>query len=83
MHKAQNSKFSQIGSYFAEKMPAGFPSDVRRLLCLSAAFYFSGAVPSNDPVLQEAYMLLSGTSVNHRVEAEQLLDIISIKYDLV
>ncbi len=33
--------------------------------------------------LQEAYMLLSGTSVNHRVQAEQSQDIISIKYDLV
>ncbi len=33
--------------------------------------------------LQAAYMLLSGTSVNHRVEAEQSQDIISIKYDPV
>ncbi len=33
--------------------------------------------------LQAAYMLLSGASVNHRVETEQSLDIISIKYDLV
>ncbi len=33
--------------------------------------------------LQTAYMLLSGTSVNHRVEAVQSEDIISIKYDPV
>ncbi len=30
----------------------GFPLDVRRLLSLSAAFYCSRAVPSNDPMLQ-------------------------------
>ncbi len=35
-----------------EKMSSGFPSDVLQLLCLSAAFYVSGAVTSNDPVLQ-------------------------------
>ncbi len=33
--------------------------------------------------LQAADMLLSGTSVNHRVEAEQSWDIFSTKYDLV
>ncbi len=32
-------------------MSSGFPSDVLRLLCLSAAFYFSGAVTSNNPLL--------------------------------
>ncbi len=31
---AQNSNFSKIGSYFTETMPAGFPSDVLRVLCL-------------------------------------------------
>ncbi len=49
---AQNSYFSKMGSYFTEKIPAGFPSDVWRLLCPSASFYFSGAVTSNNPVLQ-------------------------------
>ncbi len=51
-YSAQNSNFSKIRSYFTEKMPAGFPSDVRWLLCLSAAFYFSNTVTSSSPVLQ-------------------------------
>ncbi len=34
------------------KMSSDFPSDVLQLLCLSAAFYFSGAVTNNDPLLQ-------------------------------
>ncbi len=41
LYIAQNSNFSKIGSYFTEKMPAGFPSDVYWLLCLPAAFYES------------------------------------------
>ncbi len=41
-------KSSQI---LQKKMSSGFP-DVRQLLCLSAAFYFSGAVTSNNLVLQ-------------------------------
>ncbi len=48
----QNSSFSKISSHFTEKMPAGFPLDVWRPLCLTAAFYFSETVTSNDPVLQ-------------------------------
>ncbi len=36
--------------HFTEKMSAGFSSDVQWLLCLSAAFYFSGSVTSNDLV---------------------------------
>ncbi len=35
-----------------EKTSSGFPSDVLRLLCLTAAFYFSGALTSNNPLLQ-------------------------------
>ncbi len=34
------------------KMSSGFLSDVLQLLCLSAAFYFSRAVASNNPLLQ-------------------------------
>ncbi len=68
---AQNGNASKIRSYFTEKVSSGFPSDVWRLLCLSGAFYFSGAVTSNDPVQLWSFVLLSGTSVNHRVEAEQ------------
>ncbi len=69
-----------------EKMLSGFPSDDLQLFCLSVALYFGGTVISSDPVLQpqlpsEACVLLSGTSVSHRVEAELLKDIILIKYD--
>ncbi len=69
------------GSYFTEKMSSGFPSDVLRLLCLSAAFYLVELSPTTTRCcccsfsLQAAYMLLSGTSVNHSVEAEQWEDI--------
>ncbi len=55
-----------------------FPSDVLQLLCLSAAFYLAELSPATTQHcscsfgLQAACMLLSGTSVNHRVEAEQL-----------
>ncbi len=58
-------------------MSSGFPSDVLRLLCLSAAFYSAELSPTTPRCcscsfsLQAAYMLLSGTSMNHRVEAEQ------------
>ncbi len=58
-------------------MSSGFPPDVLRLLCLSAAFYLAEPSPTTTRCcscsfgLQAAYMLLSGTSVNHRVEAEQ------------
>ncbi len=38
--------------HITEKMSSGFPSDVLRLLCLSAAFYFSRAVTNNDLRLQ-------------------------------
>ncbi len=64
-----------------------FPSDVLRLLCQSADFHLAELFPtathccSCSFCLQAAYMLLSGTSVNHRVEAEQWQDIISIKYE--
>ncbi len=59
-----------------EKMSSGFPPDVRRLLCLFAAFYLANLSPTTTPCcscsygLQAAYMLLSGTSVNHRVESD-------------
>ncbi len=58
-------------------MFSGFPSDVLRLLCLSAAFYLVKLSPTTTRCScsfgqQAAYMLLSGTSVNHRAEAEQL-----------
>ncbi len=73
----KNSNCSKIGSYFMEKMSSGFPSDVLRLLCLSAAFYLAElsltttCCCSCSFSLQAVCMLLSGTSVNHRVEAEQ------------
>ncbi len=88
-YNAQNSNFSQIWSYFTEKMSTGFPHGVQRLLCLPAAFYFSELSPATTWCcscsfsLQEAYTLLSGTSVNHRIEAEQSYNIISIKYNSV
>ncbi len=44
---ASNRSFSNNRSYFMEKMSSGFPSNVLRLLCLSAAFYFSRAVTNN------------------------------------
>ncbi len=91
---AQNSNFSKTGSYFTEKMSSGFPSDVLQLFCLSAAFYLAELSPTTTRCcscsfnLQAAYTLLSGTSVNHRVEAEQSRtsegkpqDIFAIKYD--
>ncbi len=62
-----------------EKMPSGFPSDALRLLCLSTAFYLvelsQTTAHCRSCSLQAAYKLLSGTSVNHRVEAEQSWDI--------
>ncbi len=64
---------------FKDKMSSGFPSDVLPLLCVSAAFYLVELSPAATRCcsfcLQAAYMLLSGTSVNHRVEAEQSKDI--------
>ncbi len=62
-------------------MSSGFPPGVLRPLCLSAAFYLAELSPATTCCcscsfsLQAAYMLLSGTSVNHRVEAEQSQDI--------
>ncbi len=47
---AQNSSFSKTGPSFTEEISSRFPSDVLRRLCLSAAFYFSGAVTSSDLV---------------------------------
>ncbi len=78
-----------------EKMSSGFLSDVLRLLCLSAAFYLAELSSATTRCcscsfgLQAAYMLLSGTSVNHRVETEQDRtegkpeEIFSIKFELV
>ncbi len=66
----KNSNFSETGSHFMEKMSSGFPSDVLRLLCLSAAFYLAELSSTTtcccSRSLQAADMLLSGTSVNHR-----------------
>ncbi len=60
-------------------MSSGFPSDVLRLLCMSAAFYLAKLSPTTTRCcsfsLQAAHMLLSGTSMNLRVEAEQSKDI--------
>ncbi len=73
---AQNSNFSKTESFFKEKMSSGFPSDVLQLLCLSAAFYLVSCPQQRlAAAAAAAYMLLSGTSVNHRVEAEQLWNI--------
>ncbi len=64
-----------------EKMSFGFPPDVLQLLCLSAAFYLAELSPTTAYCcscsfsLQAADMLLSGTSMNHRVETEQSEDI--------
>ncbi len=74
---AQNSNLTETGSYFVEKMSSGWPSDVPPLLCPSAAFYLAELSAMTTRCcscsfgLQAAYMLLSGTSMNHRVEAEQ------------
>ncbi len=58
-----------------KKAGSGFPSDVLRLLALSAAFYLVEMSTTTTCCcsfsLQAAYMLPSGTSVNHRVEAER------------
>ncbi len=74
------------GHILLRKCPLVFPYDVRQLLCLKP-FILVELSPAATRCcrfsLQEAYMLLSRTSMNHRVEAEQSQDIISIKYDLV
>ncbi len=77
-------------------MSSGFPSDGLRLLRLSAAFHLAELSLTTTHCcscsfgLQAAYMLLSGTSINHRVKTEQLSDIrgkpedvFTIKYDPV
>ncbi len=69
--------FGKPGHSLGRKCPLVFPSDVLRLLCLSAAFYSAELSPTTSCCcscsfsLQAVYVLLSGTSVNHRVEGEQ------------
>ncbi len=55
MHVIKSQKTAILGkpgSYIMEKIFSAFLSVVLRLLFLSAAFYFSGAVTNNDPLLQ-------------------------------
>ncbi len=69
---------TKAGHILRRKCPLLFPSDVLQLLCLSAAFYLAGLSPTTTCCsfsLQAADMLLSGTSMNHRAEAEQSEDI--------
>ncbi len=61
---SNKTAFLAIPGHILANMSSGFPSDVQ-LLGLSAAFYLAKLFYYN------YYMLLSGTSVNHRLEAEQ------------
>ncbi len=86
-----------MGHILWKKKSSGFPSDVLQLLCLPAAFYLVELSPTTTHCcscsfgLQAAFMLLSGTSMNRRVKAEQSSDIrgktrediFSMKYDPV
>ncbi len=79
LNDAHYGNFSETGSYFKEKMSSGFPlMSYNCSVCLQP-FILAELLPPTVHVsccscsfcLQAAYMLLSGTSVNHRVEAEQ------------
>ncbi len=73
--------FGESRSYFTEKMSSGLPSDVLDCSVRLQHFILAELSPattrrcSRSFCLQAACMLLSGTSVNHRVEAEQSQDI--------
>ncbi len=43
---AQKSNLSENRSYFTQKMSFSFPSDIPRLLCLTAAFYLAELSPT-------------------------------------
>ncbi len=93
LYVAQNSNFNETGSYFTEKMSSCFPSDVLRLLHI---FIEASCLPTTTRCcscsfdLQAAYVLLSGTSLNHRLRQSSRRtsegkpeDILLVKYDRV